>query len=598
MKPAHTLCGNCNRPMRKARAVRSGIAYCDACHKRLSRPAPCRSCGRTVRVHDGDDPLCKPCQAKGRSCLRCGKPVPRAGLTLPEGVACGSCARHFKPPQPCAACGEPSIRLARDKRLGFADPVCPKCRRRDHATCAGCGKHRLPAGSDRQGRPLCRDCASRGEAPFLCPSCGKEGRRHSAIQCEECYWTGRLVQATARLAEVLVTAKLSAAMGAYAGYLAEQCGAKAGFLRLKRHGEFFLALDRDPRLIADHGALLEHFGADGLRRAVTPYSFLAEQKVLSPVGRALAKEVTEKLSQRKIMAEKRDNWHPWANRLLVKFYGHLQEVRQNYHRKGWRGERQRFGDRSVTACLKAAVHFLEKHKQVPSLQDIDQEDLDLYLIDYPGWRNPLRRLISFINSSCPVFVQLSIASVGRNIKPGAFIPKDKEIEILSEICGETTPVQERLMLALMLLYARTPQQLVRLRLDSISGDPGARTIRFAKVPVLLPPEISELADRYVAWRMQTGERASNNRFLFPGRQHGAHMSEATVYYILQKRGVTARQLFATAMMQTFANGVRHPASLVRAYGISTTAAIKYFETTSTRLRNEMAWLSRQRRKKR
>ncbi len=587
MKPANKVCHICSRPMAKAAAVQGGIAYCGACHKRLSTAMPCRSCGKTVKVHEGIEPICKTCQAAGRSCLRCGKPVPRAGLTLPEGVVCRCCARYFKKPEPCAICGEPSVHLARDSRLGFDQPACPKCRRRYHTTCACCGKHRPPAGSDSQGRSICKDCVALDGAPYICPKCGKPGRRHSAEHCDECYWTGRLELAVKELANGLTSPRLRAVLAGYPRYLADRCGAKKAFLELDRRWQFFIALDREPRLLADHGALLERFGAEGLRRFTVPYGFLAAVGVISPVGETLVSEVTEKRRQREILSVSRDSWQPWAKRALTDFNTYLTLLRDRYWQRGWRDKRARFVDRTVTSCLRNAAQFLEEVKDLSGTHEIDQERLLKYVAEHPGRRNSLRRFISFINSRGRFDGALQIPSVNCGIRRGSFVSVNKEKQIMLEISDDDAGTcQARLIKAVMLLFAQHPRRVVRLTLRDISGEPGARAVRFARIAVPLPPELSDLLERYLVLR-QSVFHEPGSRYLFPGRLPGSHLSVAAVSYMLGKQQITSAQLFASSMIKSYLFGVRHPATLVLGYGICAGTAMKYFDTVTSRLRNEL-----------
>ena len=81
------------------------------------------------------------------------------------------------------------------------------------------------------------------------------------------------------------------------------------------------------------------------------------------------------------------------------------------------------------------------------------------------------------------------------------MPVKKEKQILADIAGDDIGTcQERLIRAIMLLFAQHPRRVVRLTLRDISGEPGARAIRFAKVAVPLPPELSDLLERYLVRR--------------------------------------------------------------------------------------------------
>lgn len=583
MAQPHTICSECSRQMPKAKAVRNGRAYCGACHKRLSNSVPCRTCGKPVRVHEGDAPLCKTCGAAGRKCLRCGKPVPRAGLTLPEGVSCASCAPYFKSPKPCAACGEMSLRLARSSRLGHNDPVCPKCQRIDHAVCAGCGKHRLPAGRDGKGRPLCRGCLERGEVPFVCSSCGKEGKRHSASRCEECYWTERLGKAVETLSREIVTTLIRDALPGYTGYLGGRCGAKKGYLRLNRHTQFFMALDKEPLLLQDPRVLVERFGADGLRRYALPYGFLVSTGVVVPAESALVTSLTERRRQLAIISTSKKCQD---TQLLTDFHHHLLRRQERYHSRGWRGPLERFSDRTVTVCLRAAAHLLNE-LDLTTLLKIDGPVLTRYLCEFPGQTNPVRQFICFLNQQGRMLRRTKIESVRRGIDEKIFLSPERQKEIIRGLSSDNTPPQEGILLACMLLYCQTIKRAVRVRVSDVSGEEGKRLIRFAKVPIELPQEISGLLDRHLAKREQLVATDPSNPYLFPGRLPGSHLSEAGVGSMLRRHGVKSEQLLATGVALSFQHGLKYPTTLARAFGISTATAIKYYQVVSGQLINEV-----------
>lgn len=58
-------------------------------------------------------------------------------------------------------------------------------------------------------------------------------------------------------------------------------------------------------------------------------------------------------------------------------------------------------------------------------------------------------------------------------------------------------------------------------------------------------------------------------------------------HYLKKHDVAAEQLFATAIYQAYLNGIRHPKVLVRAFGITSTTAVKYLHFIDPRLCDEI-----------
>jgi len=130
----------------------------------------------------------------------------------------------------------------------------------------------------------------------------------------------------------------------------------------------------------------------------------------------------------------------------------------------------------------------------------------------------------------------------------------------------------------------------RYRKDAIRshGRNGSYRIAFGRTEITLVPAVGALIDRWLAARralfVMDDER--ENEYLFPGRSRGGHLTEAAVTYYLNKHGVNAETLFATAIHQAHLNGLKHPKALTRAFGITDVTAIKYLMLIDPRLRDE------------
>lgn len=164
--------------------------------KKSAPLAICGGCGSKTRRSGIDGaPICRACSLKDRTCMRCGKALPKASKTFADGAVCRSCVTYYKEPKPCPVCGQLSLRLSRNATKGFSEQqVCEHCQRKGNITCGGCGKNRHPAGIRADGKPVCKSCLDRGDKPFVCGTCGtcgKEGKSHSKVMCHTCYWRKR-----------------------------------------------------------------------------------------------------------------------------------------------------------------------------------------------------------------------------------------------------------------------------------------------------------------------------------------------------------------------------------------------------------------------
>ena len=579
--------------MLKAQAVHEGKGYCATCYKREFKKIPCERCGKTTRTPGGLGPaVCKSCRTKDRTCVRCGKDVPQAGLMVDGGVACTPCARHFKEPQQCPVCGQLSLYLSRDSRNGFTVPVCQQCRRKGHITCPCCGKNRRPAGSTSDGRVVCAKCLETDGMPFVCPKCGRTGKRHSATRCWDCYWEER-VSAKMRSAVALLShAWTRDAYTRFIPSLLERIGSGELSTRLERYFLFFAKLDASFATPAEATApgMVSAFGLDGLRQHATAYGFLVKEGII-PKQHADDLSASAALGkQERLVASCAGAWH---HGLIQGFYGHLCELSKRYEQRGWTGKRMRFGHRTVTAALRAAVKFVTciDGMGVGSVQQIEQVQLDRFIMDNRGYMHGVRAFVRYLNKTQKLFRKLKIDSVSRNLPRHIFLGNDKYTFLLREwLQPSDETLKESIICLLMLLYAQRGSRIVRLRLSDVSrGNDGVYRVSFGKTEIALDQRVGVLLDRYLSMRksLATMEDAWENDYLFTGRAPGHHLKEASVSYYLKKYGVTAEQLFSTSIFNAYLSGLKYPKVLVKAFGITNITAVKYMDLISPRMRDEL-----------
>jgi hypothetical protein len=521
--------------------------------------------------------------------LRCRKPVPSAALIVADGVACPSCARYFKEAQVCPACGLPSHHLSRDRKNGFPEPVCQRCRRRGHITCPVCGKHRPAAGKARNGRVVCAQCLETDGIPFVCPRCGKQGRRHSTTSCESCYWR----DFAARRAENLVTridqGWVQDTLLKFTEELLNRIDPRKAALRLDSYFIFFAGLDRAfdaPEAITER-EMVTLFGTEGLRRHAVPYGFLKKEGFLREAGGVEAKDAAERKKQEALLGKVSGCWY---EPVLKEYLDHLWAICSRYRERGWIGKRRRFLPRTVTGNLRAAVRFLGSlNPSVCAVQQLDQVELDMFLARNPGGKNGIRSFVRFLNTKKRLFTKLTVATVPANLPRGLFLDHRRYIALLRTwLNPPDAEVKESLICALMLLYAQPSKKVVRMRLAGLShGEDGLYRVVFGRAEIALDRQVGDLIDRYLPIRtaLATMEEDWQNEYLFTGRGFGRPLSEAAVTHHLQKHGVRAETLFSSALFYSYLAGMRHPKVLVNALGITAATAMKYFDIINPKLRD-------------
>ena len=554
--------------------------------------AQCQGCGKRTRSRNGEDiPVCRSCAIKGRTCLRCGKPLPKASMTLEKGALCWPCSVHYREPKPCPVCGQMSLRLARDTKRGFTNqPVCEPCRRKGNINCPVCGKNRHPAGSLDDGRVVCKSCMERGDKPFVCSACGKEGKPHSKTICQPCYWR-KLADKRFRDSVAMFSRDWTkdAFQKFYSDLIPRQNSTKVATASLERYFLFFAKLDAafsEPKKITAE-LMIDAFGAEGLRRHTVPFGFLVKEKIVPELAREALEESSERRRQQLLVDRAKNAWY---GSVMERFWHHLEKINERYASRGWRGKRRRFIPRTITSDLRAASVFLASLNEaqgVGSLQEVQQDHLNRFLADHEGYRTGISAFLRYLDRHEKLFRKISLESVKRNLPVGVFLSRAKYQELLRTwLNPDDGALKHSLLCALMLLYAQPANKVVRIRLSDIAhGQDRLYRLTMGQTEITLDRRLGDLLDRYLEMRraLATMEDDENNDYLFPGQAYGSHITEAGVTYHLKKHGVTAAQLFSTAIFNAYMGGLKHPKVLVKAFGITDETAIKYLNLIDPQL---------------
>ena len=588
---AHIHCDECGRPMDKARLIRDGKALCDTCSARVPF-APCRECGNNTRMLDEQgQALCKSCKTKDRSCLRCGKPLPRASLLVEGGAVCWPCSRHYREPEACEQCGQMELTLTGIETGAGRRRVCGKCWRRHkgYANCSVCHKHRPPAGITAEGKPICKVCQQANGTPFVCPKCAQEGIRHSSTRCQVCYQRDTVQK---RVEEAAVLIQHTWAKDAWSGFgaaILKEMKPEKVMLRINNYYLLFARLDlafAKPTEITPVALLKAVGGLEGLRRFAIPYGYLLKQEIIPETTRNLLEDEAESVRQEAMLIALDGKWYA---PVLARYRQHLMIVRARYDSRGWKGENSRMKARTITSNLRSARRFCEMldTKGVQMIQQATPELLDTFLVECPGLAASISGFVRFLNRKEKLFQRLSLKAIARNLPEGIFLPREKYLGLLRDWLSPADDVlRESLIGLFMLLYAQTIKRCIRIRLDDLSQGRDKRfRIAFGRAEIHLDARISVIMERYLNQRRTLAalDHADDNPYLFPGRQFGNHLNATTVSIWLKMAGVRAEQLFATAIYTAYQNGLRLPKVLVRAFGITVPTAIKYLNMLDPRL---------------
>ena len=245
--------------------------------------------------------------------------------------------------------------------------------------------------------------------------------------------------------------------------------------------------------------------------------------------------------------------------------------------------------RTVTQGLRSASKFclsLEK-EQVVAASQITIDHVERFVAENKGQANSIRSFLRFLNNKGKLFRKIKLPSVKKDLPEGVFLPREKYLSLLRAWLNPSDEaLRESLIGLFQLLYAQTVAKTVRIRLSDMLRDRnGYYRLVLGSAEIAVDPRVSALVDRYLEQRaaLSAMDNPEGNPFLFTGRGFGSHLTPAAVTYMLGKHGVTAEQLFATAIYNAYRSGLKHPKVLVKAFGITTETAVKYMQKIDPQL---------------
>ena len=376
-------CDDCGAQNVRIARVYKGIRHCPACYKRMFKRRMCAGCGNFAKLHVRlPEAVCQACE-RLKPCVRCGRPAvgpdKKIGKLTPSGPACKPCAPYFREPEPCEACGEPSIRLSRKAALGHDLRVCEKCARSDHKTCEACRHHR-PLTESPDGRKLCATCLEKGEIP--CPKCRQPMPAGFGKKCWSCYWTETAMKRIDTNREAFRVSGMAKRFADFGAWLIRKVGEHKAALTIHKYLAFFLDIEREWQDIPDYETLLRHFSAAGLRRSLLPMRWMEESGLVMP--NAAAREADS--DRRRIKASLAKLPEGSQTRMIL----------EDYHE--YLMQRVEAGTttlRSVRLALSPAASlltFAETMDRVPP----DQKALDGFLRQAPGQRAAVAGFVNYL----------------------------------------------------------------------------------------------------------------------------------------------------------------------------------------------------------
>lgn len=626
-------CDSCNRVMQDRvysyrNAPKNG--FCKTCYDTLPK-VKCVTCGKFHRTIQQENFECSTCKTKARKCVHCsesaylggriidGNPVcakctNRLLVTRPctvchngfKGSAdwqedrpvCPACQTRMKKAKPCAHCGTYSLFTDSDAKAGIHEAICISCRKNARITCATCHKSRKPAALNKDGNQICKSCHEHACNPFICPQCGCEGVKHSKSQCENCYWRGYAIKRMGSCQSLMSHCWAKDLFADFIQYLSDTHTPHYVAMRVEKYFPFFATIDAifNTRSELDSYSLMKHFGPDGLRRFTTPYDYLAKSGEIKPLSRSEISSEQELRAHIQLVSKATGHWY---EKDMNDFHTHLKTLSKKYKDRGWK-DKAKYKPRTISSSLRAALLFYQHADQcgITENRQIHQAVIDEFIDNHPGYKNPLRSLVSYLKKHGQLFRKLKIETLTKAIPEGIFIAPSKYGNLFRQwLVAEGAETKKSIIGFLMLIYAQPAMRIVRLKIEDLQKDiSGVYKLAFGTTEISLDMRISELLDKYLSSREEllTIRGELENEWLFPGRKYDCHVTTASITELIRGFGVNSDQMFATAIFNAYQTGMRHPKVLVNAFGISSATAIKYLKLIDPRMFDEVESLGFQR----
>lgn len=385
-KPPARTCADCGNGIKKAKRIANGEPYCDNCYPRLFVKSQCSKCAGPARAMRNDPtPICGPCSREGRTCLRCEKPVPRAGIRVGTRVACASCAPHFRIKEPCERCQAPSSQLTRI--VGVTDQrLCPSCRAKElNVTCASCGKYRTRYAITAAREEVCKSCALAPGAVHGCPDCGASVGGLGDAPCLSCGFIRSLRRRESSLATLLRSDAGVALLSGFTTWCIEMNRTSNALAKFDSYAKAIARLDAavPPGAALDQALIASLFTQEELRRSGLLAQYLGEVR-LHPSPQALK----DRMEDRKLAVLLAGIRGEFFERSVHEYAAHLDSSDRGLSR------------RTVRTYVEAAVRLWASAFARGS-KAITQQEVDWFLRRQAGYRNSVSNYLGFLGASSP-----------------------------------------------------------------------------------------------------------------------------------------------------------------------------------------------------
>lgn len=516
-KPPARSCCNCGEGIKKAKKILNGSSYCEKCYFKVFVKAECSRCAGSVRALRNDTaPICGPCSRADRTCVRCQKPVPRAGIRVGSQVACESCAPYFRAKERCERCGTPSSKLSRI--LGVTEQrICPTCRARElNVTCSSCGKYRARYALTADGLEVCKSCALSPGAVHPCPDCGDLVGGVGDAPCLPCGFVRSLRRREYGLAALLKNVPSQELLSTFVAWCIRTHRTSNALAKFDNYAEAIATLDAAllPGSPLSAVFVASQYSKEGFRKIGLLAQFLAESG-LHPSAQVMS----DQAENRKLSALLGGIRGEGFEKPVREYAAHLDQADQVLSR------------RSIRTYVGAAV-LLWASVYARGATLITQDEVDSFLRRNAGYRNSISRYLRFLSETNATAERLHVPSRVR--PPESIRVARRSIDTLLQTLKQSSSQRKRTALTaelLAVLFGVHLKTILNLKQADVRESPRGAEINLGGW--------LELSQDIAHWVLQVrnlgATAASPSDWLFRGRVGTSPLSVEAVSYHLEDR---------------------------------------------------------------
>jgi len=503
-------CGRCDKVATLSNRV-GGQRVCNPCYLQ-SREGVCADCGQTrpVKVRNTTGlPRCRSCQHQDQNsweiCSQCTTLRPVNARTNAGEALCVRC--YEQPLDICDLCG----REARISSRKSGEALCARCYRHPQRMCGRCGRvrriYRRARGEDPD---LCHACWF--EPIAICSRCGLEGMcngiKKGAPLCLRCRLEDRLQE------------RVLGPEGEVPPWFVPLKEAIVG-VGNPRSGHVWMSRSPAVAVLRDlaSGKLpLTHEALDALSQKA---SIIHLRDLLIAAGALAERDPYVTRLERTIKESAASLQHEEDARIL-RAYGTWRVL----HRVRKRVERGRESTSAVNygqQLVREAARFLTWLRcRGRSLDSLTQADVDEWFATDVKARDRARVFLVWATARRATG-DLALPPPRKPSPAGSVDLNTRWRTARRLLHDEDLDPADRVVGALVVIYAQRLTNIARLTVDDVSSSNGDVFLRLGKESVWMPEPLGKFL-RQLPWRRQVGiaGKLKQSVWLFPGRQAGRH----------------------------------------------------------------------------